>query len=270
MKQVAVDASLTIAYKEQGSGVPIVLLHGNCGSSGYFDRVAPLLAAKHRVIAPDLRGHGGSSAPEGVYAMETLAEDVRVLLDKLELERVYLFGHSLGGYVALAFAEKYGERLKGFGLLHSTAYPDDEAARAGRDRTVRRLSEEGIAPYIDELVPKLFAPEHRQTMPEAVEHAKRIGYGTSVRGAIGVALGMKERPDRRHVLASAGVPALLLAGKQDGIVAPERRFPVRGPRIAAVELDGCGHMGMLEAPEPFARAVADFVAACEQGGRFRV
>jgi pimeloyl-ACP methyl ester carboxylesterase len=248
-----------VAYIDEGTGHPVVLLHGNGGSHRYFDEIVPLLAPHVRVIAPDLRGHGASAAPEGAYPMEALADDVKALLDHLRLERVFLFGHSLGGYVTLAFAERYPERLRGFGLLHSTAYPDTEEARENRLKTVETIRREGVAPVIDGMVPKLFAPANRTSMADKVEFARRIGYGTSPDGLIGVALGMRERPDRRAVLERAQVPVLLLAGAQDEVVPPERRFPAEGAHIAKAELPGVGHMGMLEAPQAFAGIIRDFV-----------
>src|SRR5690606_35851185 len=125
-----------------------------------------------RVIAPDLRGHGESAAPEGVYSMESLADDVRKLLDHLGLQRVVLLGHSLGGYVTLAFAERYPERLAGFGLLHSTAFPDTEESRENRLRMAEIARRRGSAPVIDNLVPKLFSPANREKMAERLDFVK--------------------------------------------------------------------------------------------------
>mgnify|MGYP000950463791 FL=1 len=258
----------SVAYRDGGPGAggaaapTLVLLHGYGGSHRYFDEIFPLLTERHRVIAPDLRGHGASAAPEGVYTMETLAEDVRKLLDHLGLERVVLLGHSLGGYVTLAFAENYPERLAGFGLLHSTAYPDTEEGRENRLRVAEIARRRGSVPVIDGLVPKLFAPANRENLADKVEFARRIGYATPPNGIIGAALGMRERPDRRAVLERARVPVLLLAGAHDEAVPPERRFPADGPHIVKVELPDAGHMGMLETPRAFADAILDFTGRC--------
>ncbi|WP_051317056.1 alpha/beta fold hydrolase [Ectobacillus panaciterrae] len=116
----------TISYADEGNGEPIVLLHGFCGSHAYWEKVIPELAKNCRVIAPDLRGHGKSSVTESDYSIQDMAEDIKHLLDKLETDKATIFSHSLGGYIVLAFAERYSERLKGFSLVHSTAYPDSE------------------------------------------------------------------------------------------------------------------------------------------------
>jgi Predicted hydrolases or acyltransferases (alpha/beta hydrolase superfamily) len=250
---------LKIAYSDEGQGIPVVLLHGYCGDRHYFDEAVPMLSWRFRVIAPDCRGHGESGATEGAYPMERLAKDVADLLDELKIERAFVFGHSMGGYAALAFAEKYPERLLGFGLLHSTTYPDDEAGKAGREKVAKRVAEEGIKGHIDDLIPKLFAPDHRTTMPEKLAFAREIGYRTSPQGAIGGALGMKDRPDRLHVLKEAQVPVLLLAGEADAVIAPEKRFPANGPHITPLTLAQAGHMGMLEKPLAFAQTIVEFV-----------
>ena len=248
--------------KEAGSGVPLVLLHGYCGSHHYWDDLTPILAEHYRVITPDLRGHGTSPAPEdGIYSMESLAEDTLRLLDRLGIERAFVFGHSLSGYAVLAFAEQYAERLIGFGLVHSTSYPDGDAAKANRDKAADTISKEGVVTFVNGLVPKLFAPEHRNENAGPMTKALKIGYGTSPMGAIGCALGMRDRPDRTAVLQQANLPILLLAGEKDEVITEERRFPASGTNITQVTLSGVGHMSMMEHP----RALADAIAAFVQG-----
>lgn len=245
-------------YKETGSGTPLVLLHGYCGSHRYWDEVAPMLAETYRVITPDLRGHGESQASDGVYTMELLADDVAALLDKLGIGKAVLLGHSLGGYATLAFAQKHPDRLLAFGLLHSTSYPDGEAAKANRDKAAETIAKDGVVPFVSGLVPKLFAPERRGESNPGVKKALDIGYGTSPQGAIGCALGMRDRPDRTSVLEQAELPVLLLAGEKDEVIPAERRFPVAKPNIAQVTLANVGHMGMMEAPRAFADAILAF------------
>ncbi|MBB6672568.1 alpha/beta fold hydrolase [Cohnella nanjingensis] len=263
-KHVTLANGLNVAYTEEGQGTPVLLLHGYCGSSAYWEEVWPLLVPHARLVAPDARGHGGTSATEGAYAMEQQAEDAVQLMDALGLRQAYVLGHSMGGYAALALAERYPERLLGFGLLHSTSYPDNETGKENREKVARRVAEEGVEGHVADLIPKLFAPAHLNTMPEKVERAKRIGYETSPLGAIGGALGMKDRPDRKVVLEKTALPVLLLAGESDGVIAPEKRFPVDRPNVTGTLLSGSGHMGMLEAPEAFAEAVLAYLQAAEE------
>lgn len=251
--------AIPLRFEERGSGIPLVLLHGYCGSRRYWDEVVPLLAGEYRVIAPDLRGHGESPAAEGVCAMEDLAEDTVQLLDRLGIGQAFVFGHSLGGYAALALAEAHPERLLGIGLIHSTPLPDTEAGKEGRLKAARTIRSEGVKPFVDGLIPKLFAPGHRSTMADRIAAAKEIGYATSPQGAVGCALGMRERPDRTGVLRRASVPVLLLAGQCDEVVPEDRRFPAAGPHIQSVTLPEAGHMSMMEDPQRLAAAMRAFL-----------
>lgn len=245
-------------FKQTGSGTPLVLMHGFCGSHRYFDDIVPLLADGYRVITPDLRGHGESEASEGAYSMELLADDVVRLLDELRIGKAIVLGHSLGGYATLALAERNPERLHAFGLLHSTSYPDGDAAKANRDKAVAAIQGDGVAAFVDGLVPKLFSPEHRGDGDALLKKGIEIGYGTSAAGAIGCALGMRDRPDRTDVLQATELPVLLLAGEKDEVIPAERRFPVAKPNVTSVLLTGAAHMGMMEQPRAFADAIRAF------------
>ncbi|WP_020620201.1 alpha/beta fold hydrolase [Paenibacillus daejeonensis] len=241
-------------------GPTVILLHGYCGSSAYWEHLLPVLKYAGRVIIPDLRGHGASSAPDAeVYAMEDFAGDVIRLMDHLYVRQAVLIGHSLGGYITLAAAEQYAERLNGFSLVHSTAYPDSEEAKAGRDRAVETIENEGVAAFVEGLVPKLFAPEHLETMPEHVEQVKEIGRQTSKHGAAATARGMKARPDRNDVLKETLLPVLLVAGGKDGVIAPERTFSVDKPNVTSALLARAGHLGMIETPDEEAAQLLQFL-----------
>ncbi|MCA0756680.1 alpha/beta hydrolase [Paenibacillus sp. N4] len=249
------------SHAEDGDGIgqTVVLLHGYCGSSAYWEKIAEGLEQSVRIIAPDLRGHGQSSAPEDdVYTMDLFAEDIAQLLIQLQLHNVILLGHSLGGYVTLAFAERYAKKLSGFGLIHSTPLADSDTAKENRDKAVAALEGNGVQAFVDGLVPKLFAPASLETMPQDVEHAKQIGYGTSLQGAVGTAKGMKERPNRAKAIDDTDLPVLLVAGEHDKVIPSESTFAASNASTVKVLLDGAGHMGMVEAPEKLAAAILSF------------
>jgi len=260
-------AYLAYGRKRREADPAVVLLHGFCGSSAYWEETLPLLGAG-LFIVPDLRGHGRSDAPAGtVYAMEDFADDLARLLDRLGEREAIVLGHSLGGYITLAFAEKYPDRLRGFGLVHSTALADTEEAKAGRDRTAERLLTEGAAPFVNELARRLFAEENLARMPEKVGRTVAIGLGVSPAGAAAAARGMKARPDRSALLREARLPVLLVAGEGDAIVSPQRTFlDADGPNVRRALLSGCGHMSMMEAPAKLADTIADFAQAVMSGG----
>ncbi|AZS17248.1 alpha/beta fold hydrolase [Paenibacillus lutimineralis] len=250
---------ISVAYQEQGQGQTIVLLHGFCGSSAYWEKLAPLLSREYHIVMPDLRGHGASGAPEGPYTIEQMADDIAVLMEQMGVPKYTLLGHSLGGYITLSLAERYSSRLDGFGLIHSTPYPDSEEAKEKRLKAVEKIQAEGIHAFVDGLVPGLFAPKHLQTMMQDVNRTKEIGYLTSSQGAQGAALAMRERVDRREVLDQSELPILLVAGENDGVIPLERTFTVEGDGVIKAVIKAAGHMGMYEAPDQLATVISDFM-----------
>ena len=254
----------SIAYESQGQGETVVLLHGFCGSSAYWEKVQPLLADQYQVIAPDLRGHGASDAPLGAYTIEQMADDVAELLDKLGIAKYTLLGHSMGGYVALSLAERYASRLRGFGLIHSTGYSDNEEAKTKRLQAVTSIRSEGITKFIDGLVPGLFAPNHLEKLTSEVNRVKEIGYRTPPQGAGGAALAMRERQDRRDVMENVALPLLLVAGEYDQVVPLAKLFTTEGPQVTKAVIKGAGHMSMYEAPEQLAAVITDFLRSISE------
>ncbi|BFH65276.1 alpha/beta fold hydrolase [Paenibacillus azoreducens] len=258
MEKVICDG-YTLVFSDQGQGDAVVLLHGFCGSSEYWERVVPLLSKSCRCIVPDLRGHGSSDAPLGAYSIEQMADDLLKLLDELKLPKVTMLGHSMGGYITLSFAERYASRLNGFGLIHSTGYPDDEAGKEKRLKAVSTIQTEGMTAFIDGLVPGLFAPENAETHQELIAKAKEIGYSTPPQGAAGAALAMRERPDRREVISGSRLPILLVAGEKDRIAPAEKVFTADGPNITKATIQGSGHMSMMEKPEELVGVITGFL-----------
>ncbi|MDF2038017.1 alpha/beta fold hydrolase [Cytobacillus oceanisediminis] len=246
-----------ISYYDEGTGEPLVLLHGFCGSKDYWAGVIPVLAENFRVIAVDLPGHGGSGLPAGDPSIEKMAEVIKGAIDEMELDKISLIGHSLGGYVTLAFAEAYEDKLKSFSLVHSTASPDSEEGKKGRDAASGKIDKEGIESFIDGLVPKLFAPGEKH--PEEIQMAKEIGYRTRPEGAKAALKAMKLRQDRSHVLKITELPVLLVAGDKDQIVPPEKSFAVEGPNIKQMTIKAAGHMSMYEAPQELAEIIRRFL-----------
>jgi len=255
--ELAYYDSLAGATEDDTSRATLVLLHGYCGSSAYWERIIPQLETGYRIIAPDGRGHGQSGTPQdAVYTMELYAADLAEMLEALKINKAIMLGHSLGGYITLAFAEQYASKLAAFGLIHSTAFPDSEAAKQNRDKAVNTLEQEGVKPFVDALVPKLFAEGSNSEAGK--ERAKQIGYGTSLHGAQATARGMKARADRTSFIRQSEVPVLLAAGSKDGIVVPEQTFAAAGASSVSIELKEAGHMSMLERPEELAGAIIDF------------
>ncbi|RIW33107.1 alpha/beta hydrolase [Bacillus salacetis] len=248
-----------LAYKDHGEGQAVILLHGFCGNSEYWERVMPLLD-ECRVITVDLRGHGESGIPEGGFSIEDMAADINYFMDQKQLKDVYMFGHSLGGYVALSFAEQFPEKLKGFGLIHSTPLPDDENGKDKRTESIKKIDSRGMEAFIDELVPKLFNQDRLEDKSEEIDKAKQIGYDTSPAGAKETLKAMRSRGDRRNVIQDSRLPILLVAGAKDQIIPQEKTFAVEGEHIRTVVLDNSGHMGLYEEPEKLSLEMKSFIS----------
>ncbi|MGZ9587294.1 alpha/beta fold hydrolase [Paenibacillus marinisediminis] len=260
MTKININEHFALEVKDIGEGVPIILLHGFCGSSDYWKSTASILSKRFRVLMPDLRGHGHSDAPSGAYTIEQMADDIVDLAEKLSLERFVLLGHSLGGYITLSLAERYSDRLLGFGLVHSTGYPDSEEARANRLKAVEGIQAGGIEAFVDGLVPKLFHPALLSQHSHLIEQALEIGYNTPPQGAIGAALAMRERVDRTAVMSETKQPLLLVAGEGDAVVPQERLFTASGENVMQEVIPGAGHMGMMETPDLMAAAIERFMS----------
>ncbi|AZB43241.1 alpha/beta hydrolase [Bacillus sp. FJAT-42376] len=247
----------TITYTDDGVGDAILFIHGFCGSADYWKYIIPELSKNHRVLAVNLRGHGGSSTVKEPYGIEEMAEDIKLVMDDLSIGKASVIGHSLGGYTALCFAENYPEKLHSFGLVHSTAFPDSEEGKRSRDAGMKKIESEGIKPFVDQLIPNLFAPENKEG--EEAEFARQIGYQTPAAGAVSALEAMKNRPDRRHVIKMSNVPVLLLAGSEDEVISKEKTITADGDHIYQAVLKDAGHMGMLEKPEEFTAILKDFL-----------
>jgi pimeloyl-ACP methyl ester carboxylesterase len=238
-----------ISYLDQGIGHCVVLIHGFCGNHNYWKYIVPHLVKKNRVLTIDLRGHGESSTPRDSYEITEMAEDISILLNSLQINRATIVGHSLGGYIGLAFAEAYPEKLSGLALVHSTAYPDTEEGKVNRDRGIQKITAEGIVPFVNDLIPKLFSDKNVNERKNEIDYVKSIGYKTSDYGAICALDAMKNRPDRNDVLRNLEVPVLLVAGRDDQLIPLDRAFSVEKSTITHTVIEDCGHMSMLEQPD---------------------
>jgi 3-oxoadipate enol-lactonase len=248
-----------IAYKEMGEGETIVFLHGFCGSMEYWDKVTPKLSRDYHVIVIDLRGHGNSSTSDVPFTIDDMAKDIKEVLESLQVGQFYLIGHSLGGYVTLSLVEHYPEKMKGYALIHSTAFPDSEEAKTGRMIASKSIDRDGVKPFIDGLIPKLFSDDSLINLKEEVENTRKIGYSTNSKAAQQTLLAMKARPDRNIVLEKKNIPVLLVAGDHDKIIPVEKSFSVEGNHILTKIISESGHMSMLEKPDTLVEVIREFL-----------
>lgn len=241
---------------------PLVLLHGFCEDSSVWNPLLPLLKGL-RVIRVDLPGFGGSDLPAAA-GMGSYADAVCTVLNELNISRCVMVGHSMGGYTALAFAEKYAERLAGFGLFHSHPLADTAVQIENRRRGIELLRSGKKATYVAQLFPTLFPPEFVAAHPNILDLLIRRGRRQPTEGIIAALQGMLGRPDRTAVLHEATVPVLFLLGGKDPLVPAghrEKMMPL--PRVADIHLlPEIAHMGMFEAPDKTAEILRDFYSFC--------
>lgn len=242
----------------------IILLHGFGEDSRVFDHLVPQLAAYGKVYAPDLPGSGSQHnhpLEPGYDSIEWLADWVYQQLEAQGIQKCVLLGHSMGGYIALAFAEKYPALLEGLGLLHSTAYPDSDAKKETRRKAIDFMQEKSGFTFLKTAIPGLFADSFVQSQPEVVQQLvnRAQAFGTPWLQAYYRA--MISRPDRRHVLQQATCPVLIVAGAQDKAVSPQDAAEQSAlPAICQFEyMQQAAHMGMLEQPTLFFEHVMQFI-----------
>jgi pimeloyl-ACP methyl ester carboxylesterase len=261
MKSTFVFRGVPIAYRDEGKGRAILLLHGFLASHKLWDAQFEDLTKRYRVIAPDLPGHGDSDSLGYLHSMELMAEAVNALIRHLGLRRVVMVGHSLGGYVSLAFAEKYTDKLKGLLLINSTASADSAARRESRDQLIKMLPKK-FDLVIDSLVESFFVihgPFRRPSLRKYKKWAKAckpIGIAANVRG-------MKERKEREIILKFAPYPYLIISGAEDPIIDHEQSMSEANlnPLGSLLLLEDSGHMSILEKPWFVNRLILNFLSS---------
>ena len=181
-----------------------------------WDRLIPLLAEKNTVVTIDLPGHGLSGCIDEIHTMELLAETVHKVIDNLNLGRISIMGHSMGGYVALAFIELYGSIVDTLVLVNSTALSDSVAIQRNRDRAIKVMRQNPDL-YIGMSIPNLFAETNRKRFRDEIEVLKKNALTFPHKGIIAMLKGMKIRKDRTSVLREFKGNKFLISGTDDPI-----------------------------------------------------
>lgn len=236
-------------FERKGNGKEtLVLLHGFMENLSIWNDMEPHLSEGFSLVKIDLPGHGQSEIIAEVQTMELMAEEVKKVLDDQNLNKVHLLGHSMGGYVSLAFAEKYPDLLKSLTLFFSTYFPDDAEKKEQRIKSYR-IIKDAFAHYARAGVPNLFNPNEKDILEGKIETALKTALSTDNLGALASVKGMVERTDKKQILENLDAKILILAGKHDNAVKTEvmiNGLPDR-TNIKSYILD-CGHNGHWEKP----------------------
>ena len=249
-----------ISYNILGHGKTIILLHGYLESKEIWNDFANELAKNFQIIAPDLPGHGESSLIEANLSVEKMAESVKYILDKENVSSCLLVGHSMGGYVALAFLDLFPELLSGFSLFHSSPYADTEGKKQNRDREIDIIRQGKKAQVYNTHFPNTFAKEHVEEFAIEIENCKDVARNMQDKGIIAALEAMKERPDRSGLLKTTKIPVQYIIGEKDNFIPMEILNKLQLPdHSEVVVLENSGHMGFIEEKENVLKAISGFV-----------
>jgi len=240
-----------VFYRVEGQGHPVVLIHGFAEDGTVWEHQVEYLKNRFQLIIPDLPGSGRSPINDMTWSMEYFAECIYQIMDQENIKTASMIGHSMGGYITLAFAEKYPDRLQSFGLFHSTAYADSEEKKTTRRRGIEFIQQYGAAKFLEQSSPNLFADVTKQHQPELVN--KILARYTNFVGQslVNYYQAMMVRPDRTNVLKNFSRPVLFIMGKLDNTVPYEQVLQqCYMPGLSYIHtLEQSGHMGMWEEPE---------------------
>lgn len=253
------------AYWAEGEGKAVILIHGFAEDHAVWEHQTAFLRAHHRVLVPDLPGTGRSALTQPL-SMESMAEFIYAILVAEGVSQATIIGHSMGGYVAMAFAEKYPHLLEGLGLFSSTAKPDTAEKVEARQKSIRMMNQYGSEPFLRQSLPNQFSEVFRSKQAARVENFVQQALPISKESLIAYYEAMIARPDRTEVLKEIKVPVLFFIGKDDQAVPPDNTLAqVTLPAIASVHIfDNVGHMGLLEVYEESNLILHHFTAFCQR------
>lgn len=251
-----------IHYSDIGSGKVVVLLHGFLENQKMWAEIRIELSKKNRIITLDLLGHGDSQCTGYVHTMTENAFVVESLLTHLKIKKAALIGHSMGGYVALAFIEKFPKIASGLLLLNSTATADSLAKKANRDRAIRAVKTDHTT-FVRLAINNLFAPDSRKRLTNEIELTKTEALKTPLQGIIASLEGMKTRDDLSHLLTNKSIPIQMVLGKKDPVLILEDTILQLKNTTVECEVLPDGHMSHLENPELLLPILMSFCLKCK-------
>jgi pimeloyl-ACP methyl ester carboxylesterase len=247
-----------VAIDDQGAGPAVVMLHPfPFDSRIWAENTQPLIDAGYRVIALDYPGFGDSPAPPNAMSIEQLGDLLGDLLEALKIETAALVGLSMGGYVALAFANRFPGRLWALVLADTRAAADGLESRQGRAAALGAIAEKGVGAYLRQSLPRLVGPV---ASPEFLARLNLLAEKRELTLTTAIEA-LRDRPDRRGELARIPCPTLVLVGTQDQVSPPNemREIAAAIPGARYIEIGGASHLSNIEAPGDFNHAVVDFL-----------
>lgn len=251
----------TIKSTRLGEGFSIVFIHGFCETREmWFPFVEPL-AEHYKVICPDLPGYGESPLEQSELNLEQVADQLADWFGSEGLEKSVVIGHSLGGYVALALAERHPHLIQGLGLFHSMALADDEESKHKRDKALLFLKKHPVSKFIEPFIPSLFFDQRKTELQEEIRKSTEIGLQTPLNTIIAYTLAMRERKDRFELWKQLACHCLFIGGVNDTRISVslcEQHIEERN-HVDGYIIPETAHMGMFERPSETLQMIKDYL-----------
>ena len=249
---------LKVNYSSVGNGTAVILLHGFLENKTMWKPFISKLSKQNKVITVDLLGHGKTGCLGDIHTMEDMAESIKAVLSHLRLRRVVLIGHSMGGYVSLAFAEKFPEMVKGICLMNSTTKADSEEKKINRERAIEAVKSNRKS-FVRISVTNLLRPKNRIIFKEELKKVKEEALKIPIKGIIAALEGMKMRKDRTQLFQKGSFKKLLIIGKHDPVLDYNSLIEITNDtNIEVVEFQD-GHMSHIENKEGFLTSLLHFI-----------
>ncbi len=245
--------NINIAYTVSGKGAAVVLIHGFAEDGAVWKHQEVFLRDYFQLIIPDVPGSGKSDflpvqQTSASHIITRYADVIKSILEKENISSCTIIGHSMGGYIALAFAEKYGDHINGLGLFHSTAFGDSEEKKQHRDKAITFIQQHGTHEFLKQSVPNLFAPSFAAEHPENITELINASGNFTSQVLVQYYEAMKARPDRTAVLKNILKPVLFIMGEEDkSVYLQDSLSQCYLPGLSLISIfPGVAHMGMWE------------------------
>lgn len=247
-----------VHFTSIGKGNAVVLLHGFLENSAMWNEIANILSKRNRVICIDLLGHGQTGNLGYIHSMEDQANMVNAVLNHLRLRKYIFVGHSMGGYVALAFAKLFPESVKGLCLMNSTALPDSEEKKLSRDRAIKAIKKNHKT-FVRVAIPMLFSEKNREIYLKEIEQITQEALELSPQGIIAALEGMKIRKNQTSLYKTANFPIQMIIGKKDPALDYDSLISqTKNTKVNVIEFPD-GHMSHIENKNELTETLISFI-----------
>ncbi len=249
---------IPVYYLQKGKGKTVVLLHGFLESHSVWNDLASEISISHQVITVDLLGHGKTGCIGYIHTMEQMAEAVDAVMKNLEISKATFIGHSMGGYVALAYLELFPEKMDGLCLMNSTALDDDLEKKVNRERAIVAVKHNHKT-FIRAAISNLFRPKNRTVFSEEIWQLKEEALQFPIQGIIAALEGMKIRKNRVELFRNTGIKKMMIIGRRDPALQYHSLIEqTKGSDVEIVEFPD-GHMSFIENKEENTYKIMHFI-----------